>query len=132
MKTKYLLLAIVVVICIISCEKPEGVGGTSTIKGTVVMQQFNDLNQIEKTFGAPDERVYIIYGENEIYNDEERTHYDGKYEFTSLRKGNYTLFSYSECIADSCLAPSVPVQIQVEITENGQIINADEIVVNNF
>jgi len=131
MKIKYLYFLLAIT-CFAACQKPEGFGGTSTIKGIIIKQDFNNLNQPIKSYGAPDESVYIIFGENEIYDEDVKTHYDGKYEFTQLRKGKYKLFAYSECEADSCNAPSVPIIIEVEINENNKTINVPDIIVNNF
>lgn len=132
MKIKYLIFLLPALYYLTACEKPPGVGGTSSIKGTVIQQDFNNSNELEDSFGAPDESVYIIFGEDEIYSDDMKTHYDGKYIFSRLRKGKYKLFAYSECIGDTCDAPNIPVFINVEIKENNQEFNADEIFINNY
>jgi len=132
MQAKYILLIVIVIIFITSCQKPEGVGGTSTIKGIATMIELNSLNEIKDSFPAYDENIYIIYGENEVFDDDIKTHYDGKYIFTNLRKGNYKIFAYSECRGDSCIAPSIPFIINVEINENNQSINAPEIIIKNY
>lgn len=132
MKIRYLLLILAIATYFSACKKDEGFGGTSSIKGTVIKQNFNDLGEIETSYNAPDERVYIIFGDDEIYADDMNTHYDGKYIFTGLRKGNYKLFAYSECIADSCNAPNVPALIEIEINKNNQTVNAQNIIINNF
>ncbi len=44
-----------------------------------------------------DEDVYIIYGdEDEIYDDNVKTNFDGTFEFNNLRKGKYKVFAYSK------------------------------------
>lgn len=129
---KYFIFIFILFICFTSCVKVEGIGGTSTIKGKIIMQEFDNSNQPIKSYEAPDENVFIIFGENEIYDDDTKTHYDGTYVFSSLRKGSYKIFAYSDCDADSCSAPSLPVIIDVEITENNQIRNVEEITINKF
>lgn len=42
-----------------------------------------------------DERVYIIYGEEDFYSESVRTDENGKYQFTGLTKGDYRVFSFS-------------------------------------
>lgn len=42
-----------------------------------------------------DERVYIKYGDADIYSDDFRTDYDGSYEFAGLRKGSYVIYLQS-------------------------------------
>jgi len=115
----------------LACEKPEGEGGTSSIKGIVIKQEFNNAGQLKNEYPAPDERVYIIYGvENNIYDDEVKTHFDGRFSFDFLRKGKYQLFAYSECKTDTC--PNlVPVFVDAEITEQNQIVNPEPILIIN-
>lgn len=132
MKIRYLLLLLIITSLFSACKKNEGFGGTSIIKGTVIQQNFNELGELVDSYEAPDERVYIIFGEDEIYGDDVNTHYNGKYAFTGLRKGSYRLFAYSECRLDSCSAPNVPAIIEIEIKENNQTVNAQDIIINNF
>lgn len=42
-----------------------------------------------------DERVYIIYGEDQYYSDIARTDENGNYQFKYLEKGNYRLYAFS-------------------------------------
>jgi len=114
-----------------ACNKTEGEGGTSTIEGVVIKQNFSNAGQFINEFPSPDEKVYIIYGEKDnIYNDEVRSHFDGRYRFDFLKKGKYQLFAYSECKPDTC--PNVvPVFVNVEITESNQIVNAPTLYIKN-
>src|SRR5690606_323401 len=82
------------------CEKEEGEGGRSSISGVVIEQRMGEpLNPvIEEEYPLADVRVYIIYGDStEIYDDDMRTDFDGRFKFRFLRKGTYTIFTYSEC-----------------------------------
>jgi len=132
MKAKNLLSIFILIVFLTSCVKEEGEGGTSSIKGIVTMQEFDKENQPIRSYAASNEDIFIIYGNNEIYNDDLKTNYDGKYIFKNLRKGNYKLFAYSDCESDTCSTPSLPVMVEVEITENNQILNVDEIIINKF
>lgn len=95
-----LFAAIIGVILFASCEKLPGEGGQASVTGRVWIDQYNKIGEIEASYAAPDERVYIIYGENELYDDEMRTHYDGRFAFDYLKAGTYTVFCYSDC--DTC------------------------------
>jgi hypothetical protein len=50
------------------------------------------------TESGADERVYIKYGDSEIYNDDFRTDIDGTFKFGGLKKGQYLIYmaSYDE------------------------------------
>jgi len=116
---------------LVACNKTEGEGGTSSIEGVVIKQNFNNAGQFENEFPAPDEKVYLIYGEEDnIYDDDVNSHFDGRYRFDFLKKGKYQLFAYSECKLDNC--PNiVPVFVDVEITESNQIVNAPVLFIRN-
>jgi hypothetical protein len=121
-----------------SCKKEEGEGGTSTIRGKVIVHDFDSgFQQSEPTkiYPASDEKVYVIYGEDgTTYDDDFNTSYDGSYEFKHLQKGTYKLFAYSK---DSTNAKTtgilsdldIPVIVTVEITSNGSTVDAPDIII---
>ena len=120
---KKLFLITFTITFFLSCEKNEGIGGTSMISGKIMALEgsFNPFtNQFDTTalYYIQDENVYIIYGNDstQVYDDDFETSWDGSYEFDYLRKGNYILFTYSKC--DTCLSGIRPIFWSVEITEN--------------
>ena len=136
-KMKGLALILLSGVLITGCEKEEGEGGTSTIRGKVVLYDFDgSFSQVQVTFPAVDARIYIIYGaDGTTFDDDKRTSYDGSYEFKYLQKGKYKLFSYSKDStgawnsSHSSANPDVPVFTEVEITENGSTVDAPDIIV---
>ena len=122
---KFLLLVTLGII-ISSCSKYEGEGGSSTIKGVVREQRFNSLGNLISEYPIGDHDVYIIYGnESTFYDDDIKTSYDGSFEFRYLKKGNYTVFVYEDC--STCPSGVKEVKIPVEITKNNQIVDLDTI-----
>ena len=98
---KKLFLITFTITFFLSCEKNEGIGGTSMISGKIMALEgsFNPFtNQFDTTalYYIQDENVYIIYGDDstQVYDDDFETSWDGSYEFDYLRKGNYILFTY--------------------------------------
>jgi hypothetical protein len=113
-------------ITISSCSKYEGEGGSSTIKGVVREQRFNSLGNLISEYPIADQDVYIIYGnESNFYDDDIKTSFDGSFEFRYLKKGNYKIFVYEDC--NTCPSGVKEVLIPVEITENNQIVDLDTI-----
>jgi hypothetical protein len=110
-----------------ACEKFEGEGGSCTLIGKVLVQDYNGAGQLVDEYYAPDERVFIMYGEDSIYNDDTRTNYDGSFRFANLYKGDYRVFAYSEC--DTCDAPEVPVMASVTFTKNQETQHTADIVI---
>lgn len=104
MKFSYSLL--ILTFFFFSCSLDEGKGGKATCFGQVLVQQLysNPILGIKDSvlaeYPAVDERVYITYGDNIIYDDDFRTDENGKYKFTNLTKGDYKISVFSYC--DTC------------------------------
>jgi hypothetical protein len=91
---KPLIFLTSILVLLLSCSKEEGKGGRSSITGKVHMTDISGMNQGE--YDAPDYDVYIIYGdENDIYDDDMKTNFDGTFEFKNLRAGNYRVYAYT-------------------------------------
>ena len=125
---KVFLALITILVLGTACQKNEGKGGTSTIKGKVhVINQNKDGEFINEYPGA-DEDVFLTYGsESNGFNEKVATSYDGSFQFTYLRPGNYTLFAYSKC--DSCAAGKEAIKLEVVINDKKEIVNIDQIVI---
>ncbi len=124
MKKKNIFIALLLIsVTIFSCKKEEGKGGRASIKGKVLAYPYNEsFSQVGNSYYIPEEDVYIIYGDNINYDDRVKTGPDGTFEFKHLRKGNYTIYTYS---ADSS-SLSVP---KVEaIYEDAEVVDKDEVV----
>ena len=109
----------------ISCEKNPGLGGTSTIDGIVTFQEvFN--GEVTSEYPAQEERVYIIYGDStNVYDDEMRTDFNGRFEFNNLTKGVYTIYSFSSC--QLCPSGKEAIFRELEVSENNSSVNCPEI-----
>jgi hypothetical protein len=116
-----------------ACSKEEGEGGTSTITGKVKIREYNYFGDpTGKEYYAPEEDVYIIYGDDDIYSDRFRTNYDGSYRFQYLRQGKYTVFAYADDLSGESQSGKIPVMKIVKITENDQNKTVEDIVLNKF
>ncbi len=132
----YRALILIIFIFIISCKKPPGPGGNSSIKGKVIMYLYDaSTNTFSKKYPAADVDVYIIYGNETSYGDRIRTDYEGDFEFKYLRKGNYTIYVYStDTVAykgppANPKAPKIPIVKSVTISKNKQTVDAGEIII---
>ncbi len=137
-KTASSFLILISLLFLASCKKEAGEGGTSTIKGKVVIYNFDNIFQeVLDTFPGADEDVFIIYGEdNATYNDDFKTSYDGTFEFKYLQKGKYTLFAYTKDTTgawngtiNSQYRPKIPVFREVEITAKNQTVIVPDIII---
>lgn len=113
-----------------SCKKDEGIGGTSSIKGKVIIRQYNtNFTELVEQYYAPDEEVFIIYGDDPVYGDKVTTNYDGTYEFDYLREGNYKIYAYSKDSANYPSKHPIPVIVNASISGKKETVTAKDIVI---
>lgn len=114
----------------VSCSKEEGKGGTNTIKGIVTVWEYNNDFTIKRgEYPGQDIDVYIVYGNDEIYGDRFQTGADGKYEFTYLREGSYTVYALSKDTNNLLTNELVPVVKTLEVSGKKQVVEVPEIIV---
>lgn len=122
---KTILVSLILAIFFVSCTKHEGEGGTSTIKGKVMVTLCSDdFSKEYATFPDEERDVYIMYGSDDFYSDKTDTHYDGTFRFKYLRKGNYKVYAYSDDKTGQSVSGKVAVVKDVKIDNNGKIIEA--------
>jgi len=133
MKKYILSIAIGAALLFSQCQKEAGDGGLATIKG-VVTKEFravlnNPLNAVQ--LPAKDQEVYIVYGDNISPDDKIVTNYEGAFSFTGLRKGDYTIYTYSQDTAATATAvlSNMAIIAKVKITERDQVKQIDPLVV---
>jgi hypothetical protein len=113
-----------------SCSKVEGPGGSSSIVGKVHVEKYDVAGNLINEYDAPDEDVYLIYGEDgTFYDDDVKTSYDGTFEFKYLQKGTYKLFVYQDC--NTCASGIEPVFVEVEITDKKSEVSAGTIIIRD-
>lgn len=101
-----------------SCEQNEGVGGKSKIKGTLMLEQYNDdFSMLIESMPAQDENIYIQYGDSKAVGDDVETSPDGYFEFPYLYEGDYTIYYYSIDSADR-LSPKKEVLLEVHLGDD--------------
>ncbi|MFM7823961.1 MAG: hypothetical protein ACKPB3_09335 [Bacteroidota bacterium] len=100
-----------------SCEKGPGEGGTSSIVGSVEVDDF----QNGEIYPGVDEDVYLIYGDDITYSERIKSSFDGRFQFNYLREGSYTIYVYSDTLTAS---GTTAVSKSIEITGRKQEVNA--------
>lgn len=94
---KKLLVICILGSCVVSCNKEPGEGGRAIISGQILVEDYDQsFSTLWAEYEGADRDVYIIYGENETYNDRIKTGPTGVFEFTNLVKGDYTIYTYSK------------------------------------
>lgn len=114
------------------CKKTPGDGGLATIRGKVVEELrfvLTNPGTFAAEYSAPDEDVWIVYGNNVSPDERVRTNYDGEFEFQFLRPGEYTIYVYSRDTTGSPnVAPTrMPIIRTVTIDERRQDLDIGEL-----
>ncbi len=110
-----------------ACESIPGEGGTSTITGKVFVREYSSVGNLLGEYYGEEERVYIVYGSGNTFDDDTRTSFDGSYKFQYLNKGNYRVFAYSRC--DTCASGQLAVIQDVEITSSNETLELEDLIV---
>ncbi len=98
-----ILALLCVTMLLTACRKEPGEGGRAEIRGNVYEQRyFSTGNPDGPLRPLPDHRVFIVYGDNEFYDDDVRTGPGGLFVFRWLRKGDYRVYVVSECQGSGC------------------------------
>ncbi len=115
---------------ITSCSKEAGEGGTSGIRGKVYAKYYDDyFTTFLGAAYAQDKEVFIVYGDDATYSDKVTTNYDGTYEFSYLRKGNYKVYVYSEDSTLTSPSGEIAVMAEIEISKNNVVVNVPDIMI---
>ena len=136
MKKLLIIFTILVTVVSISCKKPAGEGGNSSIMGIVWVVNYNaTFTDTLGIYPGADVDVYIIYGDDISYGNKLKTGPDGIFEFPYLRKGNYRIYAYSKdraaFLAGNPKAPNKAIIKSVEISSKNQIVDAGPFVIYN-
>jgi hypothetical protein len=79
-----------IIALLFSCNKDEGLGGSSAIVGNVynVIHRDDNFAFTQDTIPAMKEDVYLVFGNKDYFGDVVETDQHGMYRFDYLRKGN--------------------------------------------
>jgi hypothetical protein len=99
MKNVMYILGMAILMIAAACKKEPGSGGLCSIQGQIkksVRVVISNPGTTVDTVSAPDEDVYIVYGDHLSPDDKVVSNYNGEFEFRSLREGVYTVYVYSK------------------------------------
>jgi hypothetical protein len=98
-----------------SCSQDEGLGGSSSISGTIRERVYNEDYSILLEERVPeDEDIYLLFGNKTTIGDKATSGVNGDFEFNYLWPGKYTLYYYSEDTLDTKAKVAQSVQIDLK------------------
>ena len=102
-----------------SCNRNEGLGGTSSLEGYVynVIHYDDNFSFRKDTFPALGKKVYITFGNEAQVGDDTDAGQDGYYRFNYLREGNYTVYALSEAASAEKTAVSQKAKVSGNLTK---------------
>ncbi len=99
MKKAYSFFLAFLTLCIFfSCNKDEGMGGSSSLEGYVynIIHKDDNFSFSKDTIPAVKEDVFLIFGDDNYFGEDTETNGEGMFRFDYLRKGTYTLYALSK------------------------------------
>lgn len=128
MKVQFFSIVPLILLLLTGCKKEEGFGGLATIKGKVYAYDYNNSGLLISEGYAGDIVVYIgAKGKSEVL-DRLRTSHDGSFEISSLRKGSYEVWVYSDC--SLCPNGVEPVIQEVALDSKKSVVELDVFEIN--
>ena len=108
------ILSVLLLVALNSCNNGEGEGGTGIIEGDVmlVLHPDDNYNLETDTTVAAKVDVFIVYGDDTFYGDDVETDDNGHYRFKYMNPGKYTLFAYSTLPSGERIAVSQEVELK--------------------
>lgn len=104
--------------------------GFASISGKVYKINYNaNYTAINEEYYAPDEDVYIVFGDDPTYFEKTKTRADGSYAFTNLIKGDYRVFAFSEDITQTNPSNVIEISKDTIINERHQNIVLQDLVI---
>lgn len=109
-----IILSVLLLVALNSCNKGEGEGGTGVIEGDVVriLHPDDNYNLETDTVVGSKVDVFIVYGDDTFYDDDTETDDKGHYRFNYMKPGKYTLFAYSTLPSGERIAVSQEVELK--------------------
>jgi hypothetical protein len=104
--------------------------GTSSISGRIYCRNYNvDFSVLIAQYYAPDEDVFLVYGDNLYYSDDLKSDIDGWYKFEHVPIGHYTVYAFSK--DSTFVSPSgyIASKREIDITANEQHVVLNDIVI---
>ena len=98
-----MILSLLFISFFLACTKGPGTGGRATIKGKVYTHNYNSLLVLQDSGYLGAQKVYIKYGDQIGIGNDVDTDNEGIYVFPYLRKGTYTIYTYSKTFQNNQL-----------------------------
>lgn len=114
-----IILPLIMLMGLVSCQKEPGKGGLASIGGKIYVRDINAFMQVHDSGYGGGVKVYLSYGDNSWVDQSTVTSETGEYRFQGLQKGDYRVVTYSRC--DTCLMNERPMEQAVTITKSKQV-----------
>ena len=120
---------IILMVSLSACKKEEGFGGKVTVKGKIIEKIYDkDFLALHRTRPCADEDVFLIFGDNEVFDDDTKTSASGDFEFKYLLPGNYKIYFYSLDSTNYYPGNKIAVIKEFSITKSDDVIDLGELI----
>lgn len=111
---------------LIQIKTDDALSGSGKITGSLMMHSYDDaFTNLQDVSPAVDEDIFILFGDDEVVGDKTSTSYNGKFEFSFLREGDYSIFYMTE---DSLHPTNSKKEVLLNVTvTNGETVDLGEL-----
>jgi hypothetical protein len=120
------LFLIFLTLSFFACKKQPGLGGLATIKGKIFATDVTASGSVRDSGFLGNQTVFISAAGDTYSFDNVKTSYDGSFEFKFLQKGDYDIWTFSNC--DTCtwkqkkvLIPNINISGRTETVDMGVV-----------
>ena len=125
MKSILISIAILTLMLTAGCEKEEGFGGRSKIKGVIVEKVYDtDFTTLQYTQVAQDEDVFIVFDNDVVNGENTSSSASGNFEFNYLNKGSYRIYYYADDTTEATRGMNIPVYHDINLGKR-ETLNMD-------
>lgn len=133
MQKSVVILSLLFFTAFLACTKGPGTGGRAAIKGKIYARNYKSSPITLADSGyIGEQKVYIKYGNLAGVGDDVDTDNEGVFVFPYLRKGNYSIYTYTKTLANNTLDSAVLVNVTInDRTETVELPQIDIITFKN-
>lgn len=114
MQKTSILLSFLFILVMAACTKGPGTGGRASIKGKVYARNYSNSFVLNDSGYIGGQKVYLKYGDLEGVGDDVDTDNEGVYLFPYLRPGDYTVYVFTENLANNTLDSAVVKKVTIK------------------
>jgi hypothetical protein len=114
MQQNHITLVLFFLILSAACTKGPGEGGRASISGKVYARNYSNSFILRDSGYIGDQKVFIIYGDEQGVSDNVDTDFEGEFVFPYLRPGKYSVYVYTKRFGNTLLDSAIVQTVTID------------------